>query len=446
MTHIKTPGARRLTPAALLLALSGHGPDPHHLWTHFGPEPGDRCGTALAGVGDVDGDGRPDVVVGLPRATGAAAGTGLARVLSGADGTLLLEVPGTAPAGRFGASVGGVGDVDGDGTPDFVVGAPYGAPGAGSAGVYSGSGGALLAGWTGGATGDRFGQAVCGLGDLDGDGRGDVAVGAPLADVNGTNSGRVEVFSGADGSVLLVLDGAAAWDQFGFALAGPGDVDGDGVPELLVGAPFSDANGFNAGSAYLHSGADGHLLLVFHGAAPGDWLGSDVDGAGDANGDGTVDLALGVPGSDLGGPDSGGAEVRSGIDGSVLLRIAAGVGEYAGSVSRLGDADGDGFDDLLFGSPASDQAGRDAGWVRVVSGRTGCNLLLRGGLERNDWLGAALARVGDVNGDGRPDFACGAPVNDDVTGNPGYVQLISSALPPANGENQLIPGPIPMCE
>lgn len=418
-------------PAVLPLLQLGSPPQ-HLIWTRVGPAPADRFATAVAGPGDIDGDGCRDVLVGIPHADGVGAYAGLAQVLSGRDGALLLELPGTSPAARFGSAVDGAGDLDGDGTPDVIVGAPYGTPSAGSAYSYSGATGALLTSWSGTAPGDRFGAAVAGLGDVDGDGRGDVAIGSPYADGAGSNAGRVEVFSGDDGSLLYSIDGSAAWDQFGHALAAASDVDGDGVGDLLIGAPFSDASGFNAGAAFLHSGLDGSLLHVMPGAVAGDWLGSDVAAAGDVDGDGVPDVVLGMPGSDSGGLDSGGAEVRSGASGALLLVIAGErSGEYAGSVSGVGDIDRDGWADLVFGAPSSNSSAHEAGRVRVISGRTGCDLAVIDGLERNDWLGAALAGVGDANGDGSPDIALGAPVHDDVLDQHGYVQLVSARRLPA---------------
>lgn len=435
------------------LILSSQAPtfDAHHLWTQVGPAPADRFAAAVAGVGDLNADGRADVLVGVPYAIGPGPGgnpnTGRVQVLSGLDGALLLEHSGLSSNSRFGWSVDGAGDMNGDGVPDLIVGAPFGTPSAGSAFAFSGSTGALLTTWTGTAPGDQFGFAVCSPGDLDGDGLGDVAIGAPFADPNGMNSGRVEVFSGADGALILTLEGSAPWDQFGYALDGAGDVNTDGVPDLLIGAPFEDTSGFNAGSAFVYSGADGTLLLAFHGALAGDWLGSSVAAAGDINADGIPDLALGLPGSDLGGLDSGGAQVRSGADGGVLLLIAGGAsGEYSFSVAGLGDADGDGFDDVLFGEPSSDRKAREAGRVRVISGKTGCDLLVREGLERNDWWGASLAGIGDANGDGKPDFAVGAPGHDDVLGKRGYASVLSAARLPAPPGIWLVGEPILLCE
>src|SRR5262249_45362141 len=160
--------------------------------------------------------------------------------------------------------------------------------------VYSGADGSLLFTKTGAAAGDGFGTAVAGVGDVNGDGKGDFLVGAPYSDTGGTDAGSAYLYSGANGSLLAQRNGAAAGDHFGAALAGAGDADGDGIPDLLVAAPAASPGGRSgAGSAYLYSGADGHLLFQRDGAAAQVALGTSVTGAGDVDGDGRADFALG---------------------------------------------------------------------------------------------------------------------------------------------------------
>jgi hypothetical protein len=334
---------------------------------------------------------------------------------------------GGAAGGWFGQSVDGAGDVDGDGADDVIVGAPLGTPPEGSAHVVSGRTGAYLWSWTGDAPGDRFGYAVCGAGDVDADGVPDLAVGAPLADGGGTFAGRVRVFSGADGAVLHTFDGAA-WDQLGFSLGAVGDLDGDGRDDLAVGAPLADGTAFNSGSAYVFSGASGAALYVLHGAAAGDRLGSVVRGAGDVNADGTPDLVVGIPAADVAAIDSGAVEVRSGVDGALLLAVSGTkAGEFLEVGAGAGDVDRDGYADVLVGSPAADGTGPESGLARLVSGRTGLELRTFSGRATRDWFGAAVAAAGDTDGDGRPDLVIGAPGHDDEPDKHGYAQVLWSS-------------------
>ena len=160
------------------------------------------------------------------------------------------------------------GDVNGDGVPDFIVGAyrddPVGGgTDAGSAYVFSGADGNLLYQVTGDTAGDLFGYSVSIAGDVNGDGRADFIVGAYRDDPigGGTDAGSAYVFSGPDGSLLYQLTGDTAGDHFGYSVSGAGDVNGDGRADFIVGAIGDNPGGLtNAGSAYVFSGADGSLL------------------------------------------------------------------------------------------------------------------------------------------------------------------------------------------
>jgi hypothetical protein len=154
----------------------------------------------------------------------------------------------------FGEAVGDAGDVDGDGKADLVVGAPLGGTGeAGLARVLSSAGGATLLTFTGNP-GDHLGSAVHGAGDMDGDDVPDVLIGSPDSSVGGPGSGRAVVFSCADGSALVTLDGKSSGERLGRSVAGGADLDGDGLPEVAAGAPKSAstpgmASVFSAGGA-----------------------------------------------------------------------------------------------------------------------------------------------------------------------------------------------------
>jgi hypothetical protein len=221
-----------------------------------GDEAGDDLGHAVAAAGDVNGDGVPDITAGAHD----SADPGTVRVYSGADGSVLLEFSGASNSDFFGRAVAGAGDLDGDGHDDVLVGVPQddtAGSNAGRAWAYSGADGSVLHVWSGDSPDDGFGSGVSGAGDFDGDGCLDVMVGAPGGDDAGMGTGRVTIFSGADGSVLATIDGNSPGPRLGVSLDRGGDMDGDGRPEIIIGVPYDDAGALDAG-----------LVKVMTGSAP----------------------------------------------------------------------------------------------------------------------------------------------------------------------------------
>ena len=278
----------------------------------------------VAVAGDVNGDGKADFIVGARRDDPAGGGldAGSAYVFSGADGSLLYQVTGDTAGDEFGVSVSIAGDVNGDGRADFIVGAHLGDPvgggsNAGSAYVFSGADGSILYHRTGDSVEDRFGWSVSGAGDVNGDGRADFIVGATHDDPAGIDSGSAYVFSGADGSLLYQVTGDTSFDFFGYSVSGAGDVNGDGRADFIVGAYLDDpaGGGEAAGSAYVFSGADGSLLYQRTGDTASDQFGWSVAGAGDVNGDGKADFIVGAYKDDPAG---------GGLDAGSRLRLLRG--------------------------------------------------------------------------------------------------------------------------
>jgi large repetitive protein len=414
-------------------AISGTEPEPggatRPIFTLRGSAGGTRFGAAVAGAGDIDGDGHRDVIVGAPmEAIGGIKG-GTARIFSGRDASELYLFAGDTAFDRFGASVSGGRDLDGDSIPDLLIGAPTGTPPEGSVSAFSGRSGKLLWRSRGDSPGDRFGHACALLGDLDGDGLAEVLIGAPYADGNGQNAGLVVLLSGADGERLREFRGEA-WDFFGKSVSGAGDLDGDGFEELICGAPLADVGAFNSGSVRVLSGKDGSLLHSFHGAAIGDQLGERVRGGMDIDGDGFPELLLGAPGADRSGIDSGVVQVRSGANGGLLFEVPGSAeGQYLGTAFDLGNLGGDERAELLVGVPEATGAGEQSGRLRISSAE-GAPLLSIDGYRTNDWFGASVAALGDLDGDGRGDFAVGAPGHDDHPSVIGYVQVFSGRTVP----------------
>lgn len=242
-------------------------------------------GWSVAGAGDVNRDGFDDVIVGA---------RGASRVYSGADGSMLWELTG-------GDSVAGVGDVNKDGFDDVMTGnGPFNLDRRTSAFVYSGLDGTVLWEFRGRDNTDHS-QSVSGAGDVNGDGFQDMIIGTRTRRVVGEEridyAGAAYVYSGQDGTLLWEFLGQAQADQLGYSVAGAGDIDQDGFDDVLVGIPYDDPGGLNeAGSAIVYSGKDGTVLRSFNGDF-NDTLGFSVAGAGDVNKDGVPDVIVGAPGA-----------------------------------------------------------------------------------------------------------------------------------------------------
>ncbi len=387
-----------------------------------GDSTGDYLGLSVAGTGDVNGDGKDDFIVGAPGATYLTEiDCGRVFIYSGSNGSLYFQRFG-GPGDSMGVSVAGAGDVDGDGKHDIIFGGPTSPLHNGAAFVYSPFSGSLLYQKTGGGLNEHLGNSVAGVGDVNGDGKGDFIIGAIFANPGGrAGAGSAYVYSGADGALLFQKDGAAVGDQLGFSVAGMGDVNGDGRADFIVGAAWADPGGKDhAGSAYLYSGATGLLLYQIDGAAFGDNLGVSVAGAGDVNGDGKADFMVGASNASPGGrSQAGSAYLYSGASGSLLFQkdgATAGDG-FGASVASAGDVNGDGRADFIVGTPFADPGGRtNAGSVFLYSGASGALLYQKDGADAGDLLGYSVAGARDVNGDGKDDIIIGAP---NASGNSG---------------------------
>ena len=279
--------------------------------------------TAVAGAGDVNGDGYDDVLWGTDEQHLSSQGTGHVYLHYGGKSVhsnpdLALSVG--AQNDSFGWSVSGAGDVNGDGYDDFIVGAYGNDSGGANAGrVYIFLGGQEMDNipdvvLTGTAPDDNFGKSVSGAGDVNGDGYDDVVVGAYHNDTGGNNDGAAYIFLGGpnmDNQPDVTLKGAPDEILFGNSVSNAGDMNNDGYGDLIVGAYGSNSGGYG-GRAYLFFGGkapDGVADVTLYAAAYGDAFGYSVSGAGDVNNDGFDEVIVGAWGNDSGGSAAGRAYV-----------------------------------------------------------------------------------------------------------------------------------------
>lgn len=410
-----------------------------------------RAGEVVANAGDVDGDGFDDWTVASPSHAGAFPQGGRVQLFRGGAGTLSTTAAWTLDAEQAGEALGEVqgvaaaGDVDGDGYADLIVGGANYDSGAlvdaGRARVYLGgpTGLSATAAWTfvGAGADERFGSAVAGAGDIDGDGYHDVLVGAPGFD---SGRGRVYFFRGSRAGleptparVMLHPEPALATPaSFGLGLAIAGDVDGDGFDDVLVSAPHSQAGQ----RAYLFRGGRKGPL------GPPTWSYANVEwsllpqwtlqarGAGDVNADGFADVVIGAELEDfragraylfLGGAPGGLATTPAWqVSGAPNARVGRAVGA-AGDVNR------DGYGDLAVGAP--DESGNQAAEGKLAiytGGPLGLSSAPTLALESSfatAGFGTAFDGSGDFDGDGFTDLVVGAPLADNGSIDEGRVEL-----------------------
>ena len=382
----------------IALGIDGHIP---------GGELGFRFGEPL----DVDGDGRADIAAGARFALqGEARQNGSVAVWSGASGARVRTWPGTLPDGLFGHWVLPVPDLDGDGLADVVISSPNARHDGFVRGVLearSAKSGEQI--WKLVAErSENLGWDLSPAGDHDGDGAGDLFVGAPA-----TDAGRAYLVSGKTGKRLRTYAPPADVPTFGWYVARLDDLDGDGQADVAVGAHLEkDEAGHLVGAAYVVSAATGNVLRHWRGPDHLSGFGEVVAAAGDLDGDGKGEVVVAAPRTnDQSRSRAGDVRVYSGATGELLRQWSGSQsGElYGRMVASAGDVDGDGVGDLAIGAPWHRRGEADrAGRFEIRSGRSGDVVAELFGDTADSWLGWHIRRAPDPEGRGRPALLVGS--------------------------------------
>jgi hypothetical protein len=406
-------------------------------WRFAGKNHFDQAGVSIANAGDINSDGVPDVIVGLvTKATGANGNHTSARVYSGQNGTLLLELP--APAAQNAKSnnvVAGLGDITGDGKAELLVGTPGASPnnitGLGMVRVFDGSNGAVLKEITanGVSANAFFGASLTAIDDVNADALPDFLVGAPGADYIFAYQGKWTGNPGTSFELHIATNapalpgGVGSNDTYFGASVGPvGKLDGSaGRVAVVVGAPdYPDVNTRTGRIYVLRLGERGRtgaiipteVIYVKDGSGPGHLFGVDVDGGIDLNNDGKAEFLGSATGTPPEGPPggSGYARLYSGADGSLLQSFTSNQPNDAFGFAAELSGPCNNLRTLVVGAPAwINAANKLVGRVLVYDALGGGLISEIAGEHQLENMGMAVGGYVDITGDGNAEFLAGAP-------------------------------------
>jgi hypothetical protein len=368
-------------------------PDVQVRYSLVGEAAGDSFGYVGEAIGDIDGDRADDFVIGAPFNDAGGTNAGRAYVYSGRTGAVLHTVTGDAATQRLGFSLAGPGDLDDDRVPDYVVGGV-----GGRVVALSGADHHVL--FDVRVPGEAFGFDLGTAGDVDLDGTPDLVVGAFAAEAL---AGRIYVLSGTDGGVLWFRKGPNPGAGLGQGVSGIDDLDGDGAPEVVGSAP--GAGPTFLGASFIYSGADGTPLRQLDpdptALSFGTYFTHD---AGDVDRDGVGDILISDFADTEGGVNAGKSYVFSGATGDRLWVFLGEANDGFGIGRGIGDIDRDHHADLILAAYTSSAGAFQGGQVRLYSGKDGDVVRTFTGTVAGAQLGFDALAIGDVNCDRATDF------------------------------------------
>ena len=428
-----------------------------------------QLGFAVADAGDINGDGFPDLIAGLPLFDAGQNNEGVAQLFLGtADGvsnTVFQQLEANQIGAQFGFAVAGIGDINNDNFDDVAVGAPFftgGEKDEGAVFIYLGSPNGLveppLRILQSNQAGAMMGFSVAGVGDINDDGFDDLGMGLPGFNANVQNrqarglegpTGAIAALLGGllnatNNNVDIIIPGIQAGEMLGSSIAGAGDVNGDGPDDIIAGAPgFNNGNIQNAGAARVYPGSNSGpqttAIAQFLGTLANEALGSSVIGIGDPNRDGFADVAVGAPGFGRDEDEEGAVHIYlGGVNPSPAPALTlesnnerARMGE---SVARLDDLNNDGEAEIFAGAPGYSRSQPEEGAAFIFESNVVSlydetpRQILEGG-QPDAAFGSSVAQLGSLNSRGFAEVVASSPLSNRNEVNAGQVDVFALSRP-----------------
>jgi hypothetical protein len=398
------------------------------IWTASGQMNNQHFGTSVSFAGDINGNGYSDILIGSPGWSQSLAGQGLVSIFYassfGIGSTPSTTISGLTAGEALGSSVSSVGDINGNGYADFIIGSPSFAGSGmqqGKARLFQGGKNGVtecLINLTGQSSGDQFGTAVAPAGDVNGDGLTDFIIGIPFSDSANVNAGKVQLVLGNSDAIDTVpastMTGTYQYENLGWKITEAGDLNGDGFGDIVS----SEVSINSRGKISVYDGSPNGFgttpIFTQEGSADNEYLGREIDKGGDINGDGYGDFMVSAPGYKNSGGEAVGAVIiyygQSGLDVDELRTdtlIGSATSKLGNEISLCGDVNGDGYSDIIVRKDSTATyteyvyqlfPGKKAGVSKAYSWQT-----VKHNIDFSIYTFHKSGLAGDVNGDGYSD-------------------------------------------